>query len=399
MRRLAATLVLSLGLAAVADAQVSEYEARYGPTIEVSVDSLLDMPEQYSGRAVRTRGQFEMIPTGRGQQYGLRGTFGGYLYIYPRQEIVATYEQEARRWAGKEVEVQGSVDRGQDQETRQPIVYIAIWAYLGPADDKPMKRPDSPDTTLEDLVTKPERYDGKTVNVRGQFRGENLFGDLPSSSRDRSSDWVIKDDVFAVWVTGKKPKGSGWSLDASLKRDTGKWLQVMGRVRVRNRFVTLEAMDVVLSKPPQVSVAAEAKAEPTPPPPRPKRPPVVAFSLPLDGEREVPPDSVFLVQFTRDMDEPSLKDRVLFRYAGRPQPGDNALDAVKISYDGGLRTLRVDPGDLLRPGRVVELVLLPGILDIDGSPLETRPGIRAGSAADVLRFQVVAAGLAGGPNP
>jgi hypothetical protein len=399
MRRLAATLVLSLGLAAVAGAQVSEYEARYGPTIEVSVDSLLDMPEQYSGRAVRTRGQFEMIPTGRGQQYGLRGTFGGYLYIYPRQEIVATYEQEARRWAGKEVEVQGSVDRGQDQETRQPIVYIAIWAYLGPPDDKPMKRPDSPDTTLEDLVTKPERYDGKTVNVRGQFRGENLFGDLPSSSRDRSSDWVIKDDVFAVWVTGKKPKGSGWSLDASLKRDTGKWLQVMGRVRVRNRFVTLEAMDVVLSKPPQVSVAAEAKAEPTPPPPRPKRPPVVAFSLPLDGEREVPPDSVFLVQFTRDMDEPSLKDRVLFRYAGRPQPGDNALDAVKISYDGGLRTLRVDPGDLLRPGRVVELVLLPGILDIDGSPLETRPGIRAGSAADVLRFQVVAAGLAGGPNP
>jgi len=400
MRRLAPALALSVGLAATADAQVNEYEARYGPTIEVSVDSLLDMPEQYSGRAVRTRGQFEMIPTGRGQQFGLRGTFGGYLYIYPRPEIVATYEQEARRWAGKEVEVQGSVDRGQDQETRQPIVYIAIWAYLGPPDDKPMKRPDSPDTTLEDLVTKPERYDGKTVNVRGQFRGENLFGDLPSSSRDRSSDWVIKDDVFAVWVTGKKPKGSGWSLDASLKRDTGKWLQVMGRVRVRNRFVTVEAMDIVLSKPPQVSVAAEAKAEPTPPPPsRPKRPPVVAFSLPLDGEREVSPDSVFLVQFSRDMDEPSLKDRVLFRYAGRPQPGDNALDAVKISYDGGLRTLRVDPGDLLRPGRVVELVLLPGIVDIDGAPLETRPGIRAGSSADVLRFQVVAAGLAGGPNP
>jgi hypothetical protein len=200
-------------------------------------------------------------------------------------------------------------------------------------------------------------------------------------------------------VTGKKPKGSGWSLDASLKRDTGKWLQVMGRVRVRNRVVTLEAMDIVLSKAAQPSVVAEAKAEPTPLPPRPKRPPVVAFSLPLDGEREVSPDSVFLIQFSRDMDEPSLKDRVLFRYAGRPQPGDNALDAVKISYDGGLRTLRVDPGDLLRPGRVVELVLLPGIVDIDGSPLETRPGIRAGASADVLRFQVVAAGLAGGPNP
>ena len=44
-------------------------------------------------------------------------------------------------------------------------------------------------------------------------------------------------------------------------------------------------------------------------------------------------------------------------------------------------------------------MLLPGILDIDGVPLETRPGIRAGSSTDVLRFQVVAGGLAGGANP
>ena len=399
MRRLAPALALSLGLAAAADAQVNEYEGRYGPTIDVSVDSLLDMPEQYVGRAVKTRGQLEMIPTGSGRQYGLRGTFGGYLYIYPRQEIAGSYEQDVRRWGGKEVEVQGSVERGEDSQSQQPIVYIAIWGYLGPPDDKPMKRPDSPDTSLEDLVTKPERYDGKTVNVRGVFRGENLFGDLPSSSRDRSSDWVIKDDVFAVWVTGKKSKGSGWSLDASLKRDTGKWLQIMGRVRVRNGVVTLQALDVILSKPPDLRVAA-VPAEPTPPPPpRPKRPPVVAFSLPIDGERELAPDTVFQVQFSRDMDEASLKDRVLLRYAGRPQPGDNSLDAMRINYDGGLRTLQIDPGDLLRPGRVVELLLLPGIVDIDGMPLETRPGIRAGSSTDVLRFQVVAGGLAGGPNP
>ena len=399
MRRLAPALALCFGLQAAAHAQVNEYEGRYGPTIEVSVDSLLDMPEQYVGRAVRTRGQFDLLPSGSGLQYGLRGTFGGYLRIVPRQEVVATFEQEARRWAGKEVEVQGSIDRGTDPNSQQQVVYIAIWGYLGPPDDKPVKRPDSPDATLEDLVTKPERYDGKTVNVRGVFRGENLFGDLPSSTRERSSDWVIKDDMFAVWVTGKKPKGAGWSLDASLKRDTGKWMQVMGRVRVRGGVVTLQALDVVLSKPPNLRVA-EVKPEPTPPPPpRPKRPPVVAFSLPLDGEREVSPDTVFLVQFSRDMDEASLRDHVLLRYAGRPQPGDNSLDAVRFSYDGGLRTLRIDPGDLLRPGRVVEVVLLPGILDIDGAPLEARPGIRAGSSADVLRFQVTSAGVAGVPNP
>ena len=49
----------------------------------------------------------------------------------------------------------------------------------------------------------------------------------PSSQRARATG-CIKDDVFAVWITGRKPKGSGWELDAGLKRDTGKWIEVMG---------------------------------------------------------------------------------------------------------------------------------------------------------------------------
>jgi hypothetical protein len=72
---------------------------------------------------------------------------------------------------------------------------------------------------------------------------------------------------------------------------------------------------------------------------------------------------------------------------------------MRFTYDGGLRTLRVDPGDLLRSGRVVELLLLPGIVDLDGTPLEPRPGRTAGAATDVLRFLVVAGGLLGGPSP
>ncbi len=82
--------------------------------------------------------------------------------------------------------------------------------------------------TLEDLVMKPAQHDGKTVTVKGQFRGKNLYGDLPSASRQRSADWVLKDDVFAVWVSGKKAKGEGWTLDPDLKRDTGKWLSGHG---------------------------------------------------------------------------------------------------------------------------------------------------------------------------
>ena len=72
---------------------------------------------------------------------------------------------------------------------------------------------------------------------------------------------------------------------------------------------------------------------------------------------------------------------------------------MKVDYDGGLRTLRIDPGDLLRPGRVVEILLLPGIVDLEGLALQARPGVEPGGrAADVLRFQT-AASLMGGKLP
>ena len=109
----------------------------------------------------------------------------------------------------------------------------------------------------------------------------------------------------------------------------------------------------------------------------------------------MPADSVFKVQFSNDMNEESFLGRVGLRYAGRPRPGDRNLDAVSMSYDGGRRTLIVDPGDLLRAGRMVELLLLSGIVDIDGQPLETRPGLDPGGAADLLRFQVAGTLLSG----
>jgi hypothetical protein len=399
LRCAALALPVLAGLAAPAAAQVSDYEMRYGRVVEVSVDNLLQMPESYVDKAVRTRGELDMTPSTDRVTYALRGTFGGRLYLYPTAEAGADWEREAQKWLGKEVEVTGAVGMGSSGASATATVYLLLWGYLGPPEDKPGRRPASADVSLEDLVTRAERQDGKTVTVKGQFRGGNLFGDLPSASRQRSSDWVLKEDVFAVWVTGKKAKGPGWTLDPDLKRDTGKWLQVTGRVLVNKGVVTIQATDVVLSKPPSATPQGPAQAQASPPPPpKPKKPPVVVFSLPLDGEREVPPDSVFQVQFSNDMDEQSFKDHVAFRYAGRPQPGDNALDAKRISYDLGRKTLQIDPGDLLRPGRVVELLLLPGIVDLDGLPLETRPGRNPGAATDILRFQIAGGGLLSGPS-
>jgi hypothetical protein len=384
-------------------AQVDEYDTRYGATIEVSVDDLLQMPESYLGRAVRTRGELDTLPSLRGLVYALRGTFGGRLLVAPVPEATEAWEERARVWMGREVEVTGVLSATNAPVSSSSAItpdlaayYIAIWGFLGPPDEKELAAPATP-TTLEALVTKLGKLDGRNVTVVGQFRGANLFGDLPASSRRRTSDWVIKEELYAVWVTGRKPKGAGWSYDPGLKRDTGKWLRVTGRVSTQRGVVTIEAVSIALDKAP----SAAAAAQPPPPPPlQPKKPPVVVFSLPLDGEREVPAGTIFKVQFSQDMDEASLKDRVILRYAGRPQPGDRALDAVKITYDGGPHAVEIDPGDLLRPGRVVEILLLPGIKDLDGLPLQARPGFRPPEpAVDVLRFRIATPGLLGGSSP
>jgi hypothetical protein len=214
---------------------------------------------------------------------------------------------------------------------------------------------------------------------------------------------VLKDDVFAVWITGRKPKGSGFELDVGMKRDTEKWLQVVGVPETIKGVTYLRAMQVTLGKPAATEVASvepgAPAALPTPeptPPPAPK-PPVVVFALPLDGDAEVPENGRFQIQFSRDMNEDSFKSRVLIRYAPPVRAGDRALDGAKMSYDGGRRALTVDPGDVLRPGRVVEILLLPGIVDLDGIELVSRPGRDGGpmGAIDMLRYEVLTTSLLG----
>jgi hypothetical protein len=310
------------------------------------------------------------------------------VILVPMREVAGNWESDAPRFIGHEVEITGVFRAGSGLDPGNPTggsYFIQFWEFVGPPEEGPKGAPiKAAEVTLENLVGKPGSRDGQTVRVVGKFRGKNLFGDLPARSQRASSDWVIKDDVFAVWVTGKKPKGSGWELDASLKRDTNKWIEVVGRAETRGGVTYLRAVQVSLSGPPTPTAEVQA---PPPPPPRPKVPPVVVFSLPLDGEGGVPADSRFVVQFNKDMDEKTFEGRVQLRYSGPARPGDRSFDGIKLSYDGGLRALTVDPGDLLRSGRQIELVLLPGIADTEGLPLVARrPGRGEEDAIDVLHY-------------
>jgi hypothetical protein len=389
------------------------YGGHYGQPVEVPLEDLAN-GFGYNKRAVITQGTLDMMDTGQ-QYFRLRESGAEVLVL-----AVHNAYDDVRRLIGREVEVTGLVREvphsqrccreGQgggcmmwesqcddpdlpplpnlDQgRSHWPRISITVWGItdMTPPPGTQRKR-EYKGASLESLVMNPGEKDGQTVRVIGQFRGKNLFGDLPVRSQRMSSDWVIKDDAFAVWVSGKRPKGPGWELDAGLKRDTGRWIEVVGRVETRNGITYLKAVQVALASPPSPTAKADA---PPPPPERPKVPPVVVFALPLDGEDEVATDTRFVVQFSKDMDESTFANRVMLRYAGPVMAGDRAFDGVTLTYDPGRRALTVDPRDVLRPGRSVELLLLPGILDVDGLPLTPRrPQETAEAATDVFTYLI-----------
>jgi hypothetical protein len=366
----------------------SRYEGQYGTPVDVLLTDLTQNGSTYDGRAVRTKGRLGVDAGAGVRVFFLEDTFRTRIYVQPMSEMAGEWEDVSLKLLGAQLEFTGvfrSSGSGGGFGSNSTAGGIQFWQF-SELESKSEKGPiDAKIVTLEDLVTHPGKSDGRMVRVVGQFRGRNLFGDLPSASERRHADWVIKDDLFAVWIIGKKPKGAGWELDAGLKRDTGHWIEVVGRVETRAGVVYVDARSVEQGKPPTPT----AQAEPPPPPPeRPKVPPVIVFELPLDGEVQVAPQSRFVVQFSKDMDEQSFTGRVLLRYSGAVRPGDRGFDGATLSYDGGRRALTVDPGDVLRPGRKVELLLLPGIVDVDGLALTPRPGREAGIAVDVLRYQV-----------
>jgi hypothetical protein len=382
------------GMAALAPAAArsqsrADFESRYGTPVDVRISDLASSPASYYDQLIRTHGRLGMEASLE-RVYSLEDEFGNSVRVVPMPEVAMEFDQMVGKLAGSQVEVKGiyqqtnaSPSDNQRAGLSVPGV-IQLIEFLGPPEERkgPIK---APEMRLEGLLSPPGKRDGQLIRVVGKFRGHNLYGDLPAKSQRRSADWVIKDDVYAVWVTGRKPKGSGWDLDASLKRDTGKWIEVIGVPETVSGVTYLKAERVQLTTAP----TALADAQPAPPPPeRPKVPPMVVFTLPLDGDLEVPTDSRFVVQFSKDMDEASFQGRVLVRYVGPRLPGDRDFDGVRLSYDGGRRALTVDPGDVLRTGRRLEVVLLPGITDIDGLTLEPRPGSHAQDAVDIVSYEI-----------
>jgi hypothetical protein len=368
------------------------YESQFGRPDDVDIHDIAFNPELYNGKPVRVKGILERA-VGTSEAYTLRSTWGERALLVPMNEIAAEFEDTARANLGEEFQVTGLAGMSSvtSSSAGNATIYIQIWRFnVRTRRERPGATGDL--VTLETLVQKPGRHDGKIVRVVGQFRGGNLFGDLPAHSRLSTSDWVLKDELFAVWVSGKKPKGEGFELDTKMRRDAGRWLEVTGRPETVNGVVYLRANAVSLTsaKPPTLQQAVAPP--PAPAQLAPRKPPMIVFTLPLDGERDVPSTGPLVVQFNHDMDEQTFRDRVVLRYAGARRVGDREFVGLRLSYDGGRRALVVDPGDVLRPGREVELILLPGIKDAEGRELEPRPDKpTAPGVAEIVRYRVAPA--------
>jgi len=112
------------------------------------------------------------------------------------------------------------------------------------------------------LALQPWRFEGQMVTIVGQFRGRNLYGDLPSAPAKSRYDFVLRSADAAVWVTELRPRGRGFDLSVDARVDTGRWLQVTGMVAQDRGLVTITGTAVSATTAPETAPVEEEAAPP-----------------------------------------------------------------------------------------------------------------------------------------
>jgi hypothetical protein len=245
---------------------------------------------------------------------------------------------------------------GEDEWPRPgQVVAIVVTDAMSvkPADGPP---------SLRLIALDPSTYVGQRVKITGQFRGRNLYGELPQAPGLSQWDFVLHAADAAVWVTGLRPRGKDFNLDIDKRVDTGRWFEATGVVREGRGLVWLEAQQLATATPDIDTRNAEtAPAQLMGPPPE------VIFSDPGDGETGVPLKTAVRLQFSRDMNPDTFKGRVHWRYS-------DATAAMATStggdYDRSRRSLEIklNPDEASR-FRDVVIELDEGIAATDGAKL------------------------------
>ena len=220
---------------------------------------------------------------------------------------------------------------------------------------------------LRALAMEPAKFDGQKVTITGQFRGRNLFGDLPEAPAQNRFQFVLRSGDAAVWVMGVAPKGKTFNFDPTKRIDSGRWVKVQGTVRHARGLTWLEGTSIDLAPAPEETTEV---AIDLPPPP----PVEILFAAPADGEADVRLTERIRLQLSRDLDPATLKDRVRLTYSspesrerGEAQPPSIAFTA---NYTRENRALEIRPIEPLERFRLVKFEILDGVKGTDGGAMK-----------------------------
>ncbi len=219
--------------------------------------------------------------------------------------------------------------------------------------------PNSP--TIRNIVLNPSRYLDQKVTVVGQFGGRNLLGDLPEPPAVSRWDFVVRSADAAIWVTNLRPRGKDFELALDARIDTGRWVEVSGTLQQGRglQWLNAEGGSIAITqapKDPAETAVIRVAAAP---------PPEVVFSAPIGDETEVLPTSNVRIQFSRDMDAASFRNRIRVRQASAP----DAPVAFTVNYLPGTRVLELKFAQPFDRFSRVTVELQDGIIGTDKQPL------------------------------
>ena len=237
-------------------------DANYGPPQVADLDAIV-IADAYQRRHVITECEISVF---RASQYWTCSRGGSTVLIIPGKEFDSS---ELGQAIGKRTEVRGIVRALRNKQyvgkpprdldlIEDPIlpplpppnfdqgwprISITVIAMKDRTSPESFKSQEIGGGISQRILEEPAAYLGKTTKIVGQFRGRNLFGDLPPNSARGKEDWVLKEGDTAIWVMGKAPRGDGWKLDLDYKGDSKTWLEVEGQGRGGERRRVSEGLE------------------------------------------------------------------------------------------------------------------------------------------------------------
>ena len=172
--------------------------------------------------------------------------------------------------------------------------------------------PSATTASIRAIALEPWKFDGQKVTVTGNFRGRNLFGDLPGrrARAATTSSCAAPRARSGSRVCGRAAADSTSTSIAGSTRIDGS--RSPGTIVSERGLVSIDATRLTLAKAPQASDAPAESAAP----PVPLEPVQVVFSSPTDGETDVAVTGAIRIQFSRGLNEPSLARRLRVSYVG-----------------------------------------------------------------------------------